>query len=92
MFLATITTKLFEFKVAKLYKRLLAQTNHTRIVVTHALKRMRSGKPGHGTEPVNIKNYCLGNSSVTHEIAKKDNHSCIDDWLIYFIVAPLGDI
>ena len=29
-----------------------------------------SGKPGHGIVPVNIKNYCLGNSSVTHVIIK----------------------
>ena len=29
-----------------------------------------SGKPGHGIVPVNLQNYCLGNSSLTYDIAK----------------------
>ena len=54
--------------------------NPTRIVVVHVNKHLSgfkqwSGKPGHGIVPVNIKNYCLSNSSVTHEITKIGNYS-----------------
>ena len=48
--------------------------NSTHIAVAHVDKRLSiltvKQETSNGIVPVNIKKYCLGNSSVTHEIAK----------------------
>ena len=52
-----------------------------------------NGKPGHGIVQVNIKNYCLGNSSVTHVVAKKKTIPLyIDGWVIKSDVAVYGPL
>ena len=80
------------FGVQSCHSPFLHKTKHTRIVVVHVDKRLAvltaSGKPGNTIVPLNITNYCLGNSSVTHDIAK---YRQLLVWvMINFILLSLG--
>ena len=51
-------------------------TSHrTGIFVAQVYERLRVINSEGGNQTMVIQNYCLGNSSVTHDIAKMDNYS-----------------